>query len=60
MVPVEGWDGEVKFIPDFYHPKTKERSTWEVRWLLGKVEFGGDDFPWGRVGGEIPHTKQGP
>jgi hypothetical protein len=55
---VTGTDGTAELVPDFDHPKDKAETTLEVRWLVGKLEIGGDDLPWGRRGADIPHTKQ--
>jgi hypothetical protein len=58
LIPVGGWDGEEELIPDFDHAQARTPTTLEVRWLVGRLEFGGDGIPWGRIGGAIPHTKQ--
>jgi len=50
-------DGVDKLLPDFDNPKTKSPISLSVRRLLGKLELGGDDLPWGRRGLEAPYTK---
>jgi hypothetical protein len=58
MIVETGWDGTEEIARDFAHPAQKSQVDEPARWLLGRLEIGGDDVPWGRVGGEIPWTKQ--
>jgi membrane protein implicated in regulation of membrane protease activity len=50
-------DGFGNLIPEFDHPKRKAISILPVRRIIGRVEIGGDDLPWGREGVENPYTK---
>jgi len=55
MMVVVDYAGEM--VPDF-DKKRDGLVILPVRWLLGKLEIGGDDIPWGRESADIPHTKQ--
>jgi hypothetical protein len=58
LVVETGWEGTEEIARDFAHPAQKSQVDEPARWLLGRLEIGGDDIAWGRVGGEIPWTKQ--
>jgi len=51
-------DGVSKMIPDFDRPNTNSALIGPVRRRFGKLEIGGDDLPWGRIGAELPYKKQ--
>ena len=51
-------DGFSNILPDFDQPNTNAVTFSPVRRRFGKLEFGGDDFPWGRTGVEAPYKKQ--
>jgi len=51
-------DGFSKMIPDFDRANPKSVIIGPVRRVFGRLEIGGDDLPWGRIGIEIPYTKQ--
>jgi hypothetical protein len=56
MMDVVDYEGKVN--PHFDRPRKNAVVMFNVRWLCGRLEIGGDDIPWGRVGIDVPHTKQ--
>jgi len=55
MMGVVDYAGQM--VPNF-DKKMEGTAVLPVRRLLGKLEIGGDDIPWGREGADIPHTRQ--
>jgi hypothetical protein len=54
MVVINGF-GEM--VRDFDDPRKRGPQFAPVRRVLGKLEIGGDDLPWGRRGAEVPYKK---
>jgi hypothetical protein len=51
-------DGFSQMITNFDHANTNSDIIGPIRHRWGRLEIGGDDFPWGRTGVEAPYKKQ--
>jgi len=51
-------NGFNEMVTDFDAPTNRTPSSVTVRRRWGKLEIGGDDWPWGRTGVEAPYKTQ--